>query len=149
MLSSVQFLFKTFTLTLGKFSMPVPYWQAAALVFLIFLLILTMATFRKHYVNWSLKGGIVGVFFGFFLALILEGFLLIGGRTVLTGFLGWKNPPAFLAQTLDAGKSKLVQVLGTETQISTTSATIQNAVNVVQSLNPSDLTKIKNIICAP
>ena len=129
--------------------MPVPYWQAAALVVLIFLLILTMATYRKHYVNWSLKGGILGVFFGFFLAIILEGFFLIGGRTVLTGVLGWKNPPAFLAQTLDVGRSKLVQVLGTETQVSTTSATVQKAVNVVQSLNPSDLTKIKNIICTP
>jgi hypothetical protein len=146
-------LFNTFTLTLGKFSIPVPYWQAGTVVFLVFLLILTMATYRKHYVNWSLKGGVIGIFFGFLLALILEGFLLIGGKTVLTEVLGWKNPPAPLAQALDAGRSQLIQVLGVQTQIPTSYAkdniTVQNAVEVVQSLNPSDLTKVKNILCVP
>lgn len=153
MFQSVQFLFNTFNLNLGKFSMPVPYWQAGAVVFLIFLLILTMASFRKHYVDWSLKGGIIGIFFGFLLALILEGFLLIGGKTVLTESLGWKNPPAPLAQALDAGRSQLIKVLGIETQIPVSLAkdnvTVQGAIETVQSLNPSDLTKVKNIICAP
>src|ERR1700690_1631517 len=99
-LQIIDYLFNTFTL--GKFSLPVTYWQAAAVVILIFALILTMATYRKHYVNWSLKGGVFGIFFGFLLALILEGFLLIGGKTALTEVLGWKNPPAPLAQALDA-----------------------------------------------
>ena len=153
MFQSVQFLFNTFTLTLGKFSMPVPYWQALALVILVFILILTMATYRKHYVDWSLKGGVVGIFFGFLLALILEGFLLIGGKTALTEVLGWKTPPAPLAQVLDAGKSQLIQVLGIQTQIPSSYAkdniTVQKAVDMVQSLNPGDLSKVKNILCAP
>ena len=153
MFQSVQFLFNTFTLTLGKYSLPVPYWQAIAIVVLIFLLIVMMASYRKHYVNWSLKGGTIGIFFGFFLALILEGFLLIGGKTVLTEVLGWKNPPAPLAQALDAGRSKLIQVLGVQTQIPVSYAkdnvTVQNAVEVVQSLDPADLSKVKNLICAP
>lgn len=153
MFDSVQFLFKTFTLTLGKFSLPVPYWQAGAIIFLIFLLILVMANFRKHYVDWSLKGGIVGIFFGFLLALILEGFLLIGGKTALTEVLGWKNPPAPLAQVLDAGRSQLIQVLGIKTQIPSSYAkeniTIQNAIETMQNLSPNDLKRVKNIICAP
>jgi hypothetical protein len=153
MFQSVQFLFNTFDLNLGKFSIPIPYWQAGAIVFLLFLLILTMANFRKHYVDWSLKGGIVGIFFGFLLALILEGFLLIGGKTALTEVLGWKNPPAPLAQVLDAGRSQLIQVLGIKTQIPASYAkenvTIQNAMEVVQNLNPADLSKVKNILCAP
>ena len=153
MFQSVQFLFKTFTLNLGKFSIPIPYWQAGAIIFLIFLLILTMANFRKHYVDWSLKGGIIGIFFGFLLALILEGFLLIGGKTALTEVLGWKNPPAPLAQVLDAGRSKLIQVLGVQTQIPVSFAkenvTIQSAIETLQNLAPNDLKQVKNILCAP
>jgi hypothetical protein len=153
MFQSVQFLFKTFTLNLGKFSIPIPYWQAGAIIFLIFLLILTMANFRKHYVDWSLKGGIIGIFFGFLLALILEGFLLIGGKTALTEVLGWKNPPAPLAQVLDAGRSKLIQVLGVQTQIPVSFAkenvTVQSAIETLQNLAPNDLKQVKNILCAP
>ena len=70
-----------------------------------------MADFRKHYVNWSLKGGIIGIFFGFVLALILEGFLLVSGRTVLTSVLGWKNAPAPFAQVLDAGRIQFRKII--------------------------------------
>ena len=153
MSQSVKFLFNTFNLNLGKFSIPIPYWQAAAVIFLLFILVLTMANFRKHYVDWSLKGGVIGIFFGFLLALILEGFLLIGGKTALTEVLGWKNPPAPLAHVLDAGRSQLIQVLGIETQIPSSYAkdniTVQSAVGTIQSLNPADLKTVKNILCAP
>lgn len=149
----IQMLSKTFNLNLGKFSIPVPYWQAMAIVFLLFILILTLARFRRHYVDWSLKGGVFGIFFGFLLALILEGFLLIGGKTVLTEFLGWKNPPTPIAHVLDAGRSQLINVLGIKTEIPTSYAkedvSVQNAVETVQSLNPEDLTKVKNILCSP
>lgn len=153
MFDSVQFLFKTFSLNLGKFSVPVPYWQAIAIIFLLFVLVLTLARFRRHYVDWSLKGGVFGIFFGFLLALILEGFLLIGGKTALTEVLGWKNAPAPIAHVLDAGRSQLISVLGIKTEIPSSYAkdntTVQNAVEVVQSLNPSDLKQVKNILCAP
>ena len=153
MFDSVQFIFNTFDLNLGKFSVPVSYWQAGAIVFLLFVLILTIARFRRHYIDWSLKGGIVGIFFGFLLALILEGFLLIGGKTALTEVLGWKNAPAPLSHALDAGRTKLIDVLGTQTQIPSSYAkenlTVQDTMGVIQSLNPSDLAKVKNILCAP
>jgi hypothetical protein len=151
--TSVRFLFNTFDLNLGKLSIPVPYWEAAAIILLLFLLVLTIANMRKHYVDWSLKGGVAGVFFGFLLALILEGFLIIGGRTALTGVLGWKNPPAPLAQVLDAGKSQLIKVLGVQTQIPSSYAkensTVQGALETIQSLNPKDLKSVKNILCTP
>ncbi|HKB88466.1 MAG TPA: hypothetical protein VKC53_02325 [Patescibacteria group bacterium] len=149
----MAFMFNSFNLNLGKFSVPVPYWQAISIVFLIFVLILTLASFRKHYVDWSLKGGVIGIFFGFLLALILEGFLLIGGKTALTEALGWKNPPAPLAQVLEAGRSQLIQVLGINTQIPSSYAkdaiTVQGAMETIQNLNPSDLSKVKNILCSP
>lgn len=153
MFQSVQFLFNTFNLNLGKSSIPVPYWQAVAIVFLLFILVITMASYRKHYVDWSLKGGVFGIFFGFLLALILEGFLLIGGKTVLIEVLGWQNPPAPIAQALDAGRNQLLKVLGAQTQIPANlikdNATVKNAVETIQSLNPADLKTIKNIICSP
>lgn len=85
--------------------------MAVAVIVLVFLLILTLAQVRRHFVNWSLRGGVFGIFFGFLLALILEGFLLIGGRTVITELLGWRNAPKPISIALDAGRGKLIQVL--------------------------------------
>ena len=100
-------LFKTFNLNLGKFSLPVSYIQAGVIVILIFIFVLTMAHYRRHYIDWSLKGGVAGVLFGFVFALILEGFLLVGGKTVLIQVLGWKNAPKPISIVLDAGRNNL------------------------------------------
>lgn len=140
-----------FNLNIGKFNLPIPYWQAIAIVALLFILILVMAKFRRHYVDWSLKGAVFGVFFGFLLALILEGFLIIGGRTALTSVLGWKNPPKAIANVLDLGKTKLVQVLGITTEIPSSYAseniTVQNAIDVLQKLSPGDTKTVQSIFC--
>ena len=142
---------KSFDLSLGKFSLPVTYLEAGAVIFLLFLLILTIAQVRRHYVSWSLKGGLFGIFFGFLLALILEGFLLIGGRTALTEALGWKNAPKPIQIALDSGRSKLGQVLGIQNQIPTSvakeNATVQSTIQTLQSLNPADMKKVKNLLC--
>ena len=87
------FLGRTFDVPIGKTVISPSYFYAAAIVFLLFLLVLTLAQVRRHFLNWSLKGGIFGIALGFFLALILEGFLIIGGKTVVTEILGWKNAP--------------------------------------------------------
>lgn len=141
----------SFDFNLGKFSMPVPYWQAIAVVVLLFLLVFLMAKFRRHYVDWSLKGAVFGVFFGFLLALILEGFLIIGGRTALTSVLGWKNPPPAIATALDTGRNKLIQVLGIKTEIPSSFAkdnvTVQGTIEVLQNLNPADTKTVKAIFC--
>ena len=138
-------------INLGKIQIPIPYWQAIAVVFLIFVLVVLMAKFRRHYVDWSLKGAVFGIFFGFLLALILEGFLIIGGRTALTSVIGWKNPPKAVANVLDMGRNKLVQVLGINTSIpssfaqGTTSA--KSAIEILQKLNPADTKTVKSIFC--
>lgn len=143
----------SFNFSLGNYSLPVSYWQAGAIVFLLFILILMLAQFRRHYINWSLKGGIVGIFFGFLLALILEGFLIIGGRTALTEVLGWKNAPKPIQVALDNGRNKLIQVLGVQDQIPNSyakeSVGVQDAVETFQSLNPADMKKVKALLCTP
>lgn len=140
-------------LNLGKLSLSIPYIQAAAVVFLIFLLILVLAQFRRHFVDWSLKGAVFGIFFGFLLALILEGFLLVGGRTALTGVLGWKSAPAPISIALDAGRNKLIQVLGVKDSVPSSFAkentTVSGVVSLLQSMNPTDIKKVKTIFCQP
>lgn len=140
-----------FNISLGKISLPIPYWQAIAVAVLVFFLIFMLAKYRRHTADWSLKGAVFGVFFGFLLALILEGFLIIGGRTALTSVLGWKNPPPQLAATLDAGKAKLVQVLGITSPIPSSfakdSTSVQGAIEILQRLNPDDSEKVRDIFC--
>lgn len=150
-MSALGFLLQKFDFDIGKIHISVPYIQAAAIVILIFVLILTLAQVRRHFFDWSAKGALFGIFFGFLLALILEGFLLVGGRTAITEILGWKNAPKPIANALDVGKAKLVDVLGMETQIPSTSAktdiTAKEVINIFQSLNPSEAQKAKKIIC--
>lgn len=140
-----------FNISLGKISLPIPYWQAMAVAVLVFFLIFMLAKYRRHTADWSLKGAVFGVFFGFLLALILEGFLIIGGRTALTSVLGWENPPPQLATVLDAGKAKLVQVLGITSPIPSSfakdSPSVQGAIEILQRLNPDDSEKVRDIFC--
>lgn len=129
------------------------YVQAGLIVVLLFLLVLTLAQVRHHFVKWSLKGSLMGLFFGFLLVLILEGFFLIWGKTLLTEALGWQNAPKPVRTALDMGRSKLINVLGITDPIPASVAsddpTVDEALDVLQSLDPSESKKIKAIICTP
>lgn len=145
-MSIPDYFFNSFDFNIGKYSINVPYIQAIAIVFLLFLLVITLAQVRHHYLDWSFKGATFGIFFGFVLALILEGFLLVYGKTALTGVLGWKDAPKPLSIVLDAGRAKLSNVLGESTQSTEVSTT--DILKSIQSLNPADSKKIKSIICS-
>jgi hypothetical protein len=111
-----------------------------------------LATFRRHRVDWSFKGALFGIFFGFLLALFLEGFLILGGKTALTSVLGWKNAPPAITQALDAGRSELIKVLGVDTATIPSSfakdnPTVQGAVQLLQNLNPTDTKTVRSIFC--
>jgi len=146
-------LFKTFDLNLGKFTFSPTYWMAVAVVVLIFLLIITLAFVRRHYLEWSFKGTWVGLFIGIALTLILEGFLLLSGRTALTVFLGWKNPPKAIQNVLDSGRSKLISVLGVSSQIPASDASEKvdekKIIEMYQSLTPQETKHLKLLICKP
>jgi hypothetical protein len=151
--SVVKIFSGQFNLNLGKFSLPVSYAEAGLVVFLIFVLVLTFAQFRRHNMDWSIRGMLFGTFFGFLLALILEGFLIIGGKTAITGVLGWKNAPAPISLALDSGRAKLIQVLGIKDQIPQSFAkentSVSGAIEILQSLSPADTKKVKTIFCQP
>ncbi|MDP3013275.1 MAG: hypothetical protein Q8M92_03470, partial [Candidatus Subteraquimicrobiales bacterium] len=65
------------------------------------------------FVTSTLKGVLVGIFFGFLLTLLLEGFLLVAGRTAVTELLSWKNAPKPISTVLDIGKEKLTDIICT------------------------------------
>lgn len=138
---------------LGNLSFAPSYLQAGAIVVLLFLLVLSLASFRRHLLDWSIKGALFGLFFGFLLALIVEGFLIIGGKTAITEVLGWKNAPQPLLSIIDASRAKLVSVLGVSSEIPSSEAkenpTVEDAIHLYQSLDPSEAIKFKSSICEP
>jgi len=89
---------------------------------------------------------------GFFLALIIEGFMLIGGKTFLSEILGWKNPPKPISKLLDVGRQKMVNVLGINQEIPASDAANLNSddlINLYQSLPSSEAKKVKDSVCKP
>lgn len=129
----------------GSFGVPAIYIQAGLIVFLLFLLVLSFAQYRHHFIKGSFKGGLAGLVFGIIFTLIAEGLLLVNGSTFLTTVLKWKNAPKPLSTALDIGKDNLKNVLGTETN----SQTSKDVIVSLQSLNPDEIKKVKAILCEP
>jgi hypothetical protein len=148
-----RILGSSFQFNVGNLNISTSYIQAGAILVLLFLLVLSLASFRRHLLGWSIKGALFGIFFGFLLALIFEGFLIIGGRTAITEIAGWKNAPQPIQAALDAGRTKLIQVLGVTEEVPHSVAkenpTLEDAINIFQSLDPSESTKVRKMICEP
>jgi len=130
------------------------YWEAATIVLLIFLLVFTLARMRYLYVHWHLsKTSLAMMFWGFVLTMILEGFLWLSGRTVLTTVLGWKNPPKPVAATLSTGREHLREVLGETEETDEAKAksppTYQSVVFDYKELSEEDKSTVKKFICSP
>ena len=106
--------FKTFSFKVGALTISPNYLEAGLVVFLIFALILAMARMHRLFINWSFKGAAMGVLLGFILAIIVEGFFVIGGSSILTSTLGWKNAPKPVQNVLDAGRAEFIKVLGAQ-----------------------------------
>jgi hypothetical protein len=109
--------FETFSFKIGSLTISPNYMVATLIVFLIFFLILAMARMHRLFINWSFKGAAGGVLIGFLLCLIIEGFFMVSGSTILTSAFGWKNAPKPIQNVLDAGRSHFVKVLGASTEV--------------------------------
>ena len=145
-------LFKTFNLKVGNFTLAPNYLQAGLIVLLIFLLVWTFARLRYLYVHWSLgKSAIAFLFWGFLLAVIVEGFLIIGGRTIFTGLLGWKNAPKPISTVLDVGRARLMNVLGESDEIpqSDQVETYQSVMSGFERLEGEEKDVVRLYICEP
>lgn len=130
---------------INNFSIAPTYIQAGVIIVLLFLLIISLAQFRHHFVKWSMKGGLIGLFFGFLFTILIEGFLLVQGNTFLTTIFGWRNPPKPFKTAIELGREKLTNVLGNSIE----EPIAKDAITILQSMNPQEISKIKAIICTP
>lgn len=111
----IEGAFKTFTFKVGSLTISPNYIEAVLIVLLIFMLLFAMARMHRLFIDWSFKGAAMGVLVGFVLALVIEGFFIVGGSTFLTRTLGWKNAPKPVQNVLDAGRAQFIKVLGAST----------------------------------
>ena len=130
------------------------YWMAIVIVILIFLLLMTIARVRYLYVHWHLSRNTLSfLFYGFLFALILEGFLILGGRTLFTEILGWKDAPKPISTILDSGRNRLIKVLGETEEVPSSfaevSPTYQSLVGDFENLSPEDRESVRSFICKP
>ena len=116
--TALEFAFKTFSFKIGNFTISPNYISAFLIILLIFMLVFTMARMHHMFIKWSFKGSAMGVLIGFVLALIVEGFFLVGGSTILTAVFGWKNAPKPVAKLLDDSKGKLQRYVCIEDEVS-------------------------------
>jgi len=130
------------------------YWMAVVIVILIFLLLFTIARIRYLYIHWNFgRSAWSMLFWGFLLALVLEGFLWIAGRTVLTEVLGWRNAPKPIGTALDLGRSRLINVLGETSEIPEGKAkemsTKESLILDYGRLSSDEALEVKKMICKP
>ena len=151
MLSKIlEFINRTFVFQFKKFVIAPTYWQAGLIIFLIFLLLMSLARIRYLYVHWSLgKSSLSFLFWGFILAIIMEGFFLLGGKTILTSILGIKNLPKPINTAIDEGRKVLERELGIpKKDFGEDEEYLIKEIEYNYSLLPPEKTNdIKNIIC--
>lgn len=152
-MEQVQGLFEkasgtSFSYKIGSIYFEPSYLQALLIVFLLFLLVFAFARMRYLYVHWSLgKSAVAMAFWGFLLAIILEGLLLVGGRSFLTVIFGWNNAPKPISTALDVGRERLINVLGVSDGIEERQYTSQEIIEVIEKLPLSETEAVKEYLC--
>jgi len=67
--------------------------------------------------------------------------------------VGWKNAPKPILNVLDAGRDKLVDVLGVTDQIPISTAredpSVDGVISGFQSLSPDEAEEVRSMICRP
>jgi len=138
----------SFSYKVGSIYFEPSYLQALLIVFLLFLLVFAFARMRYLYIHWSLgKSAIAMIFWGFLLAIILEGFLIIGGRSFLTVIFGWNNAPKPISTALDVGRERLVDVLGVSDGIEERQYSPNEIIEAIKKLSPSETEAVKEYLC--
>lgn len=143
--------------TIGNFNLPggfvfsPTYLQAGVVIVCIFLVILAFAMMQRRQSQWTVKGIMPGVAFGFTLALLLEAILLIGGKTLFTELLGWEDAPKPIAGALDYSRERLVDVLGISSGIpegrAGAQATIGDIMQSYEGLTGDEQESLQSLIC--
>ncbi|MBN1168662.1 hypothetical protein JXA63_02110 [Candidatus Woesebacteria bacterium] len=149
--STTEIVNKTLPFNIGNIEIAPTYWQAALVIFLLFILILTIARLRRLYVGWSVKGFFPILILGFVLAIVFEGFMILSGKTFLITLLGWENAPKPISTALDEGRNELIKVLGVseETAEIGKDHDFKDVIGIFEALSEEDKKKVNEFICEP
>lgn len=85
--------------------------KAIIVVFFLFLTLLLLAKMSRSYLSWYMSGWFIWLFLGFLLAVLVEGLLLVSGRTIFTEVLSLENAPRPVQEFIDAGRYRLTDVV--------------------------------------
>lgn len=140
------------TFKIGNLYVDATYWQAGAIIILLFLLVFTLARLRYLYVHWSVgKNAFSMLFWGVILTIIVEGFLMLTGRTIFTEIIGMKNVPKPFSTVLDIGREKLVNVMGAQSSIpdmnAATPLNSDEMYSLFTKMETEESQKLQKIIC--
>jgi len=151
MQTAIEVLFRTFKIRLGNFTISPNYLQAILILFGVFMVIFSLARMRHLYVSWSFKGASAWVTLGFLIAIMLEGIMIVGGRTLFTEMVGWENAPKPILSALDTGRERLIEVLGVTDEVPISNAseklTSEQILELYRSLEEEESDKAYDLIC--
>ena len=85
--------------------------KAILVVVLIFFVLLLLAKMSRSYIEWYSTGWFIWLFLGFFLAVFIEGILLVGGKTIFTEVLRMQSAPRPIQNFIDSSRINLTRVL--------------------------------------
>lgn len=88
--------------------------QAMLIIIGVFLFTLVLGLARHHMLVWSIKGAGFGIVMGAILMLILEGILLVGGKTAVGEIVKNNSTPDNVRVFLQKNMSELASQIGAE-----------------------------------
>lgn len=126
--------------------------QAVVIIIGVFLITLVLGLARHHMLAWSIKGAGFGIVMGAVLMLVLEGILLVGGKTAVGEIVKNTSTPENVRVFLQKNMSELASQIGTEPG-TLGAASEQTGPEVIisefKNLESLEREKVQEAICKP
>lgn len=150
LLFSLSLKLNEFLVNFGSFVSP-QYQQALIIGIGVFLIILLLGVTRRHMLNWSIKGAWFGVVFGIVVTLLVQGLLLVGGKTAVVEVVRNEKTPKNVRVFLQENITELAQSLASEPKTlgAQEELNFQDFIDGFSTLPKKDQQKVKNLICEP
>lgn len=126
--------------------------QGILIIIGVFFVTLLLGLTRHHMLSWSMKGAGFGVVAGMLLTLVLEGLLLVGGKTAVAEIVRNESAPPAVRVFLQKNMSELADLIGPEsTTLGTASVkgVPEGLVTEYKKLTSQEQTQVRNAVCAP
>lgn len=126
--------------------------QGILIIIGIFFFTLLLGATRHHMLHWSLKGAGFGLVLGIIVTLVLEGVLLVGGKTAIAQAIKNNNTPPDVRIFLQKNLSELAQLI--ESSPTTLGASSDGALSgqiaeAYKDLNSKEQKQVRDAVCTP